>query len=369
MEAGPAKRILVINWRDIRNPEAGGAEVYYHEIVKRMAATGRYRITVLAHAFPGAPAEEEIDGTTVVRVGNKHLFNYAVWPWVRRRQGSFDLIMEDLNKIPFLTPLYTSRPRLHMVMHFFGGSIFKETAFPMACYVYLWERAVPLVYRRDPFVAISESTRAEVRRFCRSRIELVEPGVDSSFFQPTGAKDDPPLLVYIGRVKKYKNVQFLIENLPRILDHVPGARLEVAGTGTYVEPLKALAVRLGLTDKVGFPGFVSEEEKRSLLSRAALILNPSYKEGWGITNIEANLCGTVSVSSDGPGLRDSVRDGETGLLYRSDDREDFVAKTLHLLEHPAERAGMEKAAMEYARQFDTDLVAGRMMKAVDGMFQ
>lgn len=359
------KRILVINWRDIRNPEAGGAEVYYHEIVKRMAATGRYRITVLAHAYDGAPREEDVDGTHVVRIGSKNLFNYAVWGWVRRRQGDFDLIMEDLNKIPFLTPLYTKRPRLHMVMHFFGPSIFKEVAFPMACYVYLWERVVPLVYRKDPFVAISESTREEVRRFCRSKIHLVEPGVDNGFFFPEGEKDPAPTLVYIGRVKKYKNVQFILRALPRIVEQVPDVRLEVAGSGSYVDGLKRIARELGLSDRVNFPGYVSEEEKRRLLSRATLVVNPSYKEGWGITNIEANCCGTVSVSSNVPGLRDSVRDEETGLLYALDDQDDFVAKTLRLLKSPEDRKKMEEAAMSFARRFDTDRVAKRMMAAVD----
>ncbi|MBN1309294.1 MAG: glycosyltransferase family 4 protein, partial [Chitinispirillaceae bacterium] len=138
--------------------------------------------------------------------------------------------------------------------------------------------------------------------------------------------------------------------------------LEIGGTGEYLPELKRIAARCGMSNRVRFLGRISDTEKLALLSRATLFVNPSAKEGWGINNIEANLCGTISLSSDVPGLRDSVVDGKTGLLYKPDDRDDFRAKVLEALGNPSRRRAMEHAAIERARGFDWDVAAERMAK-------
>ncbi|MBD3321983.1 MAG: glycosyltransferase [Chitinivibrionales bacterium] len=359
---GPQKEILLINWRDIKNPEAGGAEVYYHEIFKRLAGNQMYRVTVLSHAWRGAARTEQVDTTTVIRIGSKHLFNFSVFFWVRTHQAEYDCIIEDLNKVPFFTPLYTTRPRLHLVMHFFGASIFKETGFPMAFYIWFMEKLVPAAYKNEQFVAISQSTGNEIRKFSKNpdRIDIIEPGIDTKAFYPSCKKSESPLLVYIGRIKKYKNAQFMIRCLPAIRKEFPSAKLVIAGAGDYLSPLKNLANRLGLNNAVDFPGFISETEKQDLLSSATLKINPSIKEGWGITNVEANLCGTISISSNVPGLCDSVKDGVTGLLFRYNDPDDFLEKVLRTLKNPSLRAEMEKSATAWAKEFAWDGIAERM---------
>ena len=155
------KKILLINWRDIKNPEAGGAELYFHELFKRINARN-YEVTVLSHSVKGLPAEEVVDGMRTIRTGNKFLFNYTAHRYARKHQHEYDLIVEDLNKIPFFTPCNTKVKRLHMVMHFFRKSIFRETFFPMALYVYLMERAVALFYKNENFLAISQSAADEI---------------------------------------------------------------------------------------------------------------------------------------------------------------------------------------------------------------
>jgi glycosyltransferase involved in cell wall biosynthesis len=357
--------ILLINWRDTRNPEAGGAEIYYHEIFRRLAARGM-RVDVLAHTFAGAPAEETVDGLRVVRRGSRSLFNYDVAPYLRRHAGEYDLIIEDLNKLPFFTPLYVRRPRLHMVMHFFGGAIFHEAAWPLAAYVYLMERLVSVAYRGEHFVTISASTRDDVLRRVghAASIDVVEPGIDTSYFHPACAKSATPLLVCVGRLKKYKNVQFLIDALPALRERAGDVALEIAGAGDYLGALKRRAQRQGVAGRVRFLGRVSEEQKRELLSRATLFVNSSAKEGWGITTIEAAMCGTVSVASDVPGLRDSVRRGETGELFRYNDREDFVAKTAALLADHERRERMEEAARRFAESLSWDSMAQRMEQVI-----
>lgn len=358
-------KILLINWRDSKNPEAGGAELYFHEIFKRLAAKG-YSITVLSHTFPGVPSEETVDGMRIIRKGSKFLFNYQIIPFLLKFQNNFDLIIEDLNKIPFFTPLYISRPRLHLAMHFFGTEIFREALFPLALYVFIMEKLAAFIYRKERFVAISESTAGDLERFPvpRSNISIVEPGIDTSYFHAVCPKADPPVIAHVGRLMKYKNIQFVIACLPDLVKHFPGLTFEIGGFGDYREPLQRLATSLGVADRVKFPGRISEHEKRILLSKATFFVNPSAKEGWGINNIEANLCGTVSLSNNVHGLRDSVIDKVTGLLYTPNSKTDFIAKATQLLSDAERRTEMETAALKRARTLDWNEIAGAMEKVL-----
>lgn len=360
------KKLLLINWRDINNPEAGGAEIYYHEIFKRIAAK-KYSVTVLSHQFGNAPRKEVIDGVTVLRKGGKFLFNFQIIPWLLRNHRKYDLIIEDLNKIPFFTPLYLRHPRLHLAMHFFDTEIFREALFPLALYVYLMEKIATKVYRKERFVAISESTAHDIERFPvpRSRIGVVEPGIDTTYYSPVCEKSNPPTIAYIGRLMKYKNVQFLIQALPHLKETIPGIKLEIGGSGDYRFDLERIAAKCGVSNAVTFLGQISEEEKRKLLSRATLFGNPSAKEGWGINNIEANLCGTVSLSSNVAGLRDSVQDGVTGLLYEPENIIDFCEKATLLLTDRKLRISMEKTAREKALGLDWDTMAERMLEFLE----
>lgn len=364
------KKILLINWRDIKNPEAGGAELYFHEIFKRLN-TRNYEVTVLSHSVPGLPAEEVVDGMRTIRTGSKFLFNYTAFCYARKHQKEYDLIVEDLNKIPFFTTLGTKCKRMHMVMHFFRKSIFRETFFPLALYVYLMERAVALFYRNEHFLAISQSTADEIvdMGIKAKEIMVVEPGIDTEYFKPTQAKADPPVISYVGRLMKYKNAQFVIKAMPRLRELVPGIVLEVAGGGDYRADLEKMVDELGVKDSVRFLGRVSEDEKRDLLSRSSLFINPSFKEGWGINNIEANLCGTISMSNNVAGLKDSVVDGVTGLLYENDDPEGFCQKAAAVLHDKERLATLERQAKERALSMSWDAMTDKMEKVVENALQ
>ena len=360
------KKILLINWRDIKNPEAGGAELYFHEIFKRLNTRG-YDVTVLAHRVKGLPDEEVVDGMRTIRVGNKFLFNYTAFLYARKHQKEYDLIIEDLNKIPFFTRFGVKTKRLHMVMHFFRKSIFRETFFPMALYVYMMECAVALFYKNENFLAISQSTADEIADMGIEAkwTEVVEPGIDTEYFRPTQPKADPPVISYVGRLMKYKNAQFVINAMPRLRELVPGVRLEVAGGGDYRPELEKLVEKLGVQDSVKFLGRVSEDGKRDLLSRSTLFINPSFKEGWGINNIEANLCGTISMSNNVAGLKDSVVDGVTGLLYENDDPEGFCQKAASVIHDKDRLAELERNAKERALAMSWDAMTDKMEKVVE----
>ncbi|NIP58766.1 MAG: glycosyltransferase, partial [Gemmatimonadetes bacterium] len=228
----------------------------------------------------------------------------------------------------------------------------------------LLERPVPRVYRDVPTVAVSESTAEDLvrRGMPPERITVIPNGIDLESFRPDpdDRPFDEPTLLYLGRLKRYKRVDLILRAVGLLRDEGRRVRLLVAGRGDREEALRALAGRLGLGDRVRFLGFVSEERKRRLLRRAWIHLLTSTKEGWGITNLEAAACGTPTVASDTPGLRDSVRHGETGLLVPHGDVQALAKAVARLLDDGRERRRMGEEARRFAEGFSWEGSTRRM---------
>ena len=363
-------RILVINWQDIRNPLSGGAEVHFHEIFSRVAAMG-HSVTLLCSAFAGAAAEEQVDNIRVVRCGLRNLFNFVVPAAYRRlrRAEAFDVVIDDLNKIPFYTPCFVREPLLTIVHHLFGRSIYLETSWLPASYVYWSERLAVRIYRRTPFAVVSESTREELRSLgITAPIELLPNAVDHERYRSAPAERSPePLICHLGRLKRYKSVEHLLRALPGVLNVLPETRLAIVGEGDHRPALEALAEELGIREAVTFTGQVSHEEKVHWLNRAWVAVNPSPKEGWGLTVIEANACGVPVVAADSPGLRDSVRDGETGLLYPYGEIETLTGDLITLLRDRSVRERMGESARLWAGTFSWEQSARKALKILEGL--
>ena len=353
-------KLLVLNWQDRENPQAGGAEAHLHEIYGRLAARG-HDVTLLVSGFDGAPADTVLDGMRVHRVGSRWDFPLHVrrgYRTLRARHGTFDVVVEDINKLPLFTPLWVDEPVDVVVPHLFGWTAFREASVPVAATVVAAERLIPWVYRGCDFTGISESTRDDLvrRGIPRGRTRVIYCGMDSGFFTPAPAERAAvPTFAYVGRLRQYKGVDLILRAFARLA--VPGAVLEIAGTGEDRPRLEALAASLDLGDRVRFLGFVSEGEKRALLRRAWCVALTSPKEGWGITNLEAAACGTPVVASDSPGLRDSVRDGVTGYLVPHGDVDALVGAFGRLAADPGLVASLGRAGRSFAESFTWDAAA------------
>ena len=306
----------MVNWQDREHPQAGGAEIHLHEIFGRLASDG-HEVTLLCGGWRGAPPRARLDGIDVRRVGTRATFGALAWRAYRAelRGVRHDVLVEDMNKIPLFTPLWRPPRVVALVPHLFGATVFEELPLPLASAVWLAERPLASVYRRTPFQAISESTAADLvaRGIGPQRIRVILPGVDATRLTPcSGSRSPTPRFAYLGRLKRYKRVDLIIRAFARLTRS--DAMLEIAGTGDHRPALERLARSLDLGGRVQFLGFISEEDKLALLRRVWSVVLTSPKEGWGITNLEAAACGTPAVASDSPGLRESVRDGETGFL-------------------------------------------------------
>jgi glycosyltransferase involved in cell wall biosynthesis len=358
--------ILVLNWRDMKHPEAGGAEVHFQELFKRLVRKG-HGVTLLTTRFRGSAREDRQDDIRVLRWGHTYTFNWEAPLLLRRllRDQRFDCIVDDVNKIPFFTPRWFPRlPVCAFFHHLFGRTVFDLAPYPLALYVHLLERRSAWGYRNVPCCTVSNSTKADLvaHGFHDDRITIIENSVDTDRYTPPIPPDikDDTTMVFAGRLKRYKNVALAIAAVADLLSTYPSIRLVVAGAGDDEDYLRSRARDLNVSDRVEFVGFVSEEEKIRLMQRATVFVNPSHKEGWGITNIEANACGTAVVANDAPGLRDSVLHGKTGLLYKENDRDDLVRCIDSLLGSPEKRQALEVGAREWALSFSWDSSAQKV---------
>jgi glycosyltransferase involved in cell wall biosynthesis len=345
--------ILVINWQDWTNPLSGGAEVHLHETFRRIAAMG-HTVTLFCSAYPGSAPEEVIDGIRIIRRGGRNTFNFIVpfYYLFRLRREGYDVVVDDLNKIPFYTPLYVRRPLVGLSHHFFGTSIFLEAGRVLGSYVYMSEKMVDWFYRSTPFLVVSQSTLDEfvARGFHRESFALAMNAIDHDRLHPAGVpKTAHPTIGYFGRLKKYKSVDHVIRAFATVRRTIPEAELVIIGRGDYQPQLAKLAEELGVADATRFTGFVSEPEKLRLLQELWVVVNPSMKEGWGIVNVEANACGTPAIAADSPGLRDSVKHGITGMLYPYGDVEALTRDLLTILRDDDLRERLGRNAVEFAR--------------------
>ncbi len=349
--------ILVINWQDRLNPYAGGAEVHLHEIFSRIAADG-HRVTLLASGFPSAPREAKIDGIEVIRIGTRNTFNFHV-PFAARsliKRRSIDVLIEDLNKIPFFTPLYFNIPTIAILHHRFGRSIFSETILPFALYVYVSEALIPFVYRHIPFDVVSESTKRDLADggIPVANISIHHNGIDLNRYHPSHEAPTPYQITFLGRIKKYKSIDHLLHAAHRVRGKFPAMRLMIVGDGDACDQLKRIAAQLAIDDITTFTGFISLEEKVRILQQSELVVNTSSKEGWGLTVIESNACGVPVIAADSPGLRDSVKDGYNGILYPFGDIDALAAAIERLLGNRSLLEIMRKQAIQWSQRFDWD---------------
>lgn len=362
-------KILVFNWQDIKNPLGGGAEVHLHEIVKRIAAQG-HSVTLFCSSFAGAPKEETVDGIRVIRGGGRNFFNFIV-PFRYRsrfRHERYDVVVDDINKIPFFSPVFVKEPLVGIVHHLFGRSIFLEASLPAALYVSLSERFALGKYFNIPIAVVSESTKQELisHGFTERNLSIVPNCVDHEVYHDLERPETSfPIIGHLGRLKKYKSTDHLLKAFNIVRQEVPNAQLHIVGDGDFRRELQRLAHELGIADAVQFKGFVGKEQKVSLLNQMRVAVNCSAKEGWGLTVIEANACGVPVIASDVPGLRDSVLDEKTGLLYEYGNIEQLAQKILLVLRDDNLRLRLKQEALRWAQSFKWDDSAAKMLEVLN----
>ncbi|MGQ4834507.1 MAG: glycosyltransferase family 4 protein [Candidatus Asgardarchaeia archaeon] len=357
--------ILAQNWRDIKNPEAGGADFYIHEILRSLAKKG-HNITLISSRFNGCKNIEIIDGIKIIRIGNKFLFNFLfIWYFFKKlRKYNYDFFIDNNSKIPLCTPMYVKVPMLTIIHHIHGKSLFKELIFPLALYVYVMEKLL-VMYRKVKIIAVSSSTKKELIRIFKipsNNIHVIPPGIN---IKPRiEKKAEYPLIVYFGRVKKYKRIDHIIKAFKFIEEKYPNAKLVIAGKGDNYPALMKLTNKLRIKN-IEFMGEITETDKEQLLKEAWVYVITSLKEGWGITVIEANAFGTPCIAYNVPGLRDSIKHNYNGLLVRNGDITSLQLAIEKIIVDNNLRKRLSINAVKWAKKFTWDRTTSKFEKILN----
>jgi glycosyltransferase involved in cell wall biosynthesis/O-antigen/teichoic acid export membrane protein len=357
-------RVLFLNWRDITNPEAGGAEVVTHEVAKRWVEWG-HDVTLLTSRFADAPAVENVDGVRIRRLG--HLRNGTFHLLVQRelsRVRGFDVIVDEINTAPFLTPLWRRRlPPIVGFIHQLADDVLDaELPRPLAAVGRWLEPRALRLYRDIPVVTVSNSTKDDLDRMGLEHVSVIPDGRDEPPALNGITKEERPTMLFVGRLALNKRPHHAIEAFDHVRRELPDAQLWIVGQGPLQQTLAETAPQ-----GVEVLGFLPRRDLYERMARAHCLLVPSVREGWGLVVIEANSVGTPAVAYDVPGLRDSVRDGFTGRLASAGQPDDLCRKALEVLEDPQRYDEMCRNAKEWSRGFSWNETARQLLDVIEQM--
>jgi glycosyltransferase involved in cell wall biosynthesis len=356
-------RILVLADRDWTHPQGGGTGENLYANVVRWAQWGHH-VTVLAGAYPGCLSVETVQANLVVhRMGGRSsVFPRAAWAVLRGLGRDADVVFEVINGIVFLTPLWLRKPRVALVNHphrdLFIGEFGRRRGRILSAL--LEELPLALLYRRVPFLTISGSARDElvsIDHIPAEHVTLAYCGVEPGGYGP-GERAPDPRLLYVGRLKAYKRIELLLD----VLTVIPEATLDIAGHGDHGETLDDEISSRGLGARVRVHGYVEDAFKADLYRQAWVHVTASASEGWSLTVMEAALCATPSVALAVGGLRESIVDGQTGLL--ATDAADLTSKITRLMADAELRERLGAAARERALTFTWERTAATTLAVV-----
>ena len=359
--ARPRLHILVLADRDWTHPQGGGSGANIHAQVSHWAAWG-HRVSVIACSYPGAARFERFGPRIEVhRVGGRStVFPQAIARQWRGLVPDPDVVLEVINGVTFLTPLWLRTPRVAFVNHCHRFHFREEMGNKGRVAALALETApLRLLYRTTPFVVVSESTACELEAhgISRERITVNYNGVTTDELGP-GTPARQPTLLYLGRLKRYKHIEVLLD----VLERIPGAILDIAGDGDQRHAIERDVERRGLTRRVRLHGPVDPATKVELFRRAWVNLSASSCEGWGLTVMEAAACGTPTVALRAGGLAESIRDGQTGLLAA--DPGELVTQVERVVEDEQLRRRLGWAALARARTFSWEAMASRTLEVL-----
>ncbi len=356
-------RILWFNWRCWQNPAMGGAEVFTREVAKRWVKSG-HEVTLFTSEFPSCKLIDFLDGVRVVRSGGK----YSVYRQAKKyyekyfSREHFDLVIDEVNTHPFFTPKFVNNgERIISLIHQLAREYwFYETPFPISHigYRFLEDRWLRN-YIDIPAVTVSESTKRDLVNLGFKRVFIVPEGLNFKPLETIPEKENHPVIVYVGRLKKAKRPDHVVKAFRKVQARISGAELWILGDGNFKDDLVRLAGK-----GIRFFSGLSNNERRNLLSRAWVLVNPSVREGFGLNVLEANALGVPSVAYDVGGLRDAVINGETGLLVKSGDIEALGESICQVLTDNVLRARLAEKALVYSKGFSWDIVAEEFMRVI-----
>ncbi len=350
-------RFLMLNWRDPRNPLAGGAERVTHAYLCGLVERG-HEVTWFANEFPGADPAEVIDGIDVIRGGGKFTAWMAARKW-HATQKPFDLVIDQHHGIPWYAPIWCPDKCVAYIHEVLGPIWQAFYPWPLSSIGSWQERCTLRQYRHVPFWTASSDTREHLHEQGIESVTQIPYGVATRALDtlPEKELDEPLRLITVSRLAPNKQVDHAIAALWSLLgEHEVEAQLKIVGQGQEEPALRRLAAELKVEDHVEFCGALSEEDKDAALRDAHFLLHTSLREGWGLNVIEANAMGTPAIVYPTPGLVESTLHRQTGLVADEDSPVSLAAMIADVQSHNGAYQDWRTAARDRAKEFHWDQV-------------
>lgn len=344
----------------MKNPEAGGAEVFTHEVSTRLASWG-YEVTLFTSSFPGASPLDSYGGVSIIRKGTRTSVQGEAKRFYKENPDRYDLVVDEINTKPFMAPRFVTCRVIALIHQLAREVWFYETPLPLAIVGYLvMERVWLNSYRETTTVTVSKSSQQDLVALGFKNVNVIPDGLSYKPLLEIPEKEKNPTILYLGRLTRAKRVDHLVAAFDLVQTKLPNARLWIVGDGYQKAALEEKA-----NGRVTFFGRLDHGKVSELLGRAWVLAYPSVREGFGLTVIEANAHGTPAVGYDVPGIRDSILDGKTGLLARSGSIGALSECLVRILAETQLRQQMAQDALEYSRAFSWDETATQFRKLVD----
>lgn len=378
--------ILALSWRDIKAPKSGGAEVHTHEMLSR-ADKSKYEIIHFSPRIGDAPKKEIIDGVTYLRSGNIITVIFEAMKYYKRHRKQIDFVIDQCNTHRFFTPFWVEPDKRIFYIHQLTKEIWDYSAkFPLSKIGKMSEEWMLHLNRKDAVITVSESTKQELvdRGFNADRIKIIHNGVS---FQPWEKekwckKELEPTFIYAGRYSPYKGIDVSVEAFGKLKMVYPNAKLWIIGkkSDEYVdENLIPICKKYGLKwedaqndlcdgDIISW-GYVSEDRKLELLSRAWALLFPSIREGWGIPITEAGCVGTPCIVFDSPGIREAVNYGHAGYLCTENNVQGLLKEMQLVISDKTVYSDKRQEAYRYSSQFQWGQVGKEFGMFIDELMK
>lgn len=368
-------KILILNWKDLKDPEVGGAEIITFEMAKRLVKKG-HQITWFSRQFTGCLPAEEVDGVKIIRRGGLFTTYLHGWWYYKSLKEKPDLVIDMLNTIFWQTPLYVKQSRRLAYVNQLAQEVFFYELPPLISHFSYWlERLQFLTYRKTPFLVYSNSTKSDLVKMGipEKNISIFSMGLDHTRYFP-GEKSKEPLFLCVSRLVKMKRTDMAIKAMAQVVREFPEAKLAIVGYGYERKNLEILRNQLKLERQVFFADEnvlffekTDRDQKVRLMQQAWALVFSSVKEGWGMTVTECAACGTPAIVTDVTGLRDSVVKDKTGLVVSASPTISELASAMEeIIRDDKLREELSQNALAWSQNFSWEKSFEEFNKSING---
>lgn len=352
-------KIVWITWKDKKNPLSGGAEIMNEELAKRAVSDG-HEVIFLVSGYPGGKKREVVDGYTIIRTGSRFtVYLTSAIYYLKHLRSWPDLIIEEINTMPFFTKLYIFRKNRKLFIYQLAREIwFHEMSKGLHLISLAGFLLEPLYLRflsGDHCLTESKSTLLDLTRygFKRDKIDIIPAGTN---IKPIPQIDNSIkykkfTVLSVGSLRSMKQTLHQIKAFEKIKASIPECTMIIAGSIStpYGNEVLSYINNSPYNNDIHYKGSVTEQEKQELMRRSHVIVVSSIKEGWGLIVTEANSQGTPAIVYDVDGLRDAVIDKKTGLLTQENTPEALAEQIITLFNNKKLYLQLQKNAYDWSK--------------------